>query len=45
VTSLSYQAPTLTVVGSVHQLTQVDKKYGPTDGNTFMGVAITNSSR
>ncbi|HEV3477913.1 MAG TPA: lasso RiPP family leader peptide-containing protein [Gaiellaceae bacterium] len=39
-----YEAPTVRVVGSVHELTQVDKKYGPTDGYTFQGVSITNSS-
>ncbi len=41
----AYQAPILRVVGSVHDLTQIDKKYGPTDGYTFQGVSITNSSR
>ena len=40
-----YEAPGLTVLGSVSQLTLVqDKKYGDSDGFTFMGVSITNSS-
>jgi hypothetical protein len=40
-----YEAPRLTVLGTVHGLTQVqDKKYGHSDGFTFMGVAITNAS-
>ena len=40
-----YEAPTLKVVGSVSALTlQQDKKYGATDGFTFMGVPITNAS-
>jgi hypothetical protein len=39
-----YEPPNLRVVGSVHELTQTDKKYGPTDGYTFQGVSITNAS-
>jgi hypothetical protein len=39
-----YEAPALRIVGSVHALTLQDKTYGPTDGFTLMGVAITNSS-
>jgi hypothetical protein len=41
----TYEAPKLTVLGSVHGLTQVqDKKYGHSDGFTFMGNSITNAS-
>ncbi len=41
----SYEAPVLRVVGSVHELTlQIDKKYGPSDGYTLMGIGITNAS-
>jgi hypothetical protein len=39
-----YEAPALRIVGSVHELTLNDKKFGPTDGFTLMGVSITNSS-
>jgi hypothetical protein len=39
-----YEAPALRIVGSVHALTLQDKKFGPTDGWTLMGVAITNNS-
>jgi hypothetical protein len=42
-----YDAPRLRVVGLVSRLTAddpQDKKFGPTDGFTFMGVAITNAS-
>jgi hypothetical protein len=40
-----YEAPTLKVVGSVSELTlQQDKKFGASDGFTFMGIAITNAS-
>lgn len=39
-----YEAPALTVLGSVHALTQTDKKYGHSDGFTFMGNAIMNAS-
>ena len=39
-----YEAPALKVVGSVGALTLQDKKFGPTDGFTLMGVAITNNS-
>jgi hypothetical protein len=40
-----YEAPRVTELGSVHGLTQVqDKKFGESDGFTFMGVAITNAS-
>jgi hypothetical protein len=40
----SYEAPALKVVGKVSELTLVDKKFGPTDGYTLMGVSITNAS-
>jgi hypothetical protein len=41
----SYEAPVLKVVGKVSELTlQIDKKYGASDGFTFMGIAITNAS-
>jgi hypothetical protein len=41
----SYEAPSLTELGSVHAITQTqDKKYGESDGYTFMGTAITNAS-
>jgi hypothetical protein len=40
-----YEPPSLTLLGSVHALTQQqDKKYGHSDGFTFMGNAITNAS-
>jgi hypothetical protein len=42
----AYEAPAIRLLGSVPELTQqlIDKKVGPTDGFTFMGVAITNAS-
>lgn len=41
----SYEAPVLEVVGSIQELTlTIDKKYGPSDGYTLMGVGITNAS-
>jgi hypothetical protein len=42
--SREYEPPILKTLGTVHDLTLGDKKYGPTDGFTFQGVAITNSS-
>jgi hypothetical protein len=39
-----YEPPALTLLGSVHALTQQDKKYGIADGFTFMGNSITNAS-
>jgi hypothetical protein len=43
--SQSYAAPSLTVLGSVHALTQDQNKgYGGSDGFLFMGVPITNVS-
>jgi hypothetical protein len=43
--SKEYEAPALTLLGSVHSLTLGgDKKYGGSDGYTFMGVPIMNAS-
>jgi hypothetical protein len=43
--SKGYEAPALTVLGSVHALTQQqNKKYGHADGFLFMGNSITNAS-
>jgi hypothetical protein len=40
-----YEAPMLTLLGSVHALTQDQNKiYGGSDGFLFMGVPITNAS-
>jgi len=40
-----YEPPSLTLLGSVHALTQqIDKKLGVSDGFTFMGDSITNAS-
>jgi hypothetical protein len=40
-----YEPPALVLLGSVHALTQQqDKKYGVSDGFTFMGDSITNAS-
>ena len=42
---IAYEAPRVIELGSVHGLTQTqDKKFGESDGFTFMGVAITNNS-
>jgi hypothetical protein len=36
-----YEPPTITVIGSVHELTQgCDKRMGSSDGFTFMGTNI-----
>lgn len=36
-----YEPPRLTIIGTVHELTQgCDKKFGETDGYTFMGAVI-----
>jgi hypothetical protein len=32
------------VLGAVEELTQTDKKFGKSDGFTFMGVSIANNS-
>jgi hypothetical protein len=40
----AYDPPRLTPLGSVHELTLVDKNYGPTDGFTFQGSPIANAS-
>jgi hypothetical protein len=40
-----YEAPALTVLGTFHELTELqDKKYASTDGFTFMGTPIGNAS-
>jgi hypothetical protein len=45
VTHGRYEAPELIVIGSIAALTLgVDKKYGDSDGFTFMGQPITNAS-
>ena len=46
ITAQSYESPQLRVLGRLPELTQQlqDKKFGPTDGFTFMGNAITNAS-
>ena len=45
-TTQGYEPPQLRVLGSLPELTQQlqDKKVGPTDGFTFMGIAIANAS-
>ena len=40
----SYEAPELTILGSASELTLGDKKYGDSDGFTFMGAPIANAS-
>ena len=40
----AYEAPVLTVLGSLHALTMQDKKWGSSDGFTLLGVDITNNS-
>ncbi len=42
----SYEPPELRVLGGVPELTQQlqDKKFGATDGFTFMGISIANAS-
>jgi hypothetical protein len=43
--AVSYEAPRLTELGSLSELTLVqDKKLGHSDGFTFMGQSITNAS-
>jgi len=41
-----YEPPSLSVLGTVHELTLAggDKKYGKSDGFTFMGDSITWNS-
>ena len=39
-----YQAPVLHVLGSLHSLTLQDKTLGKSDGFTFQGAPIMNSS-
>jgi hypothetical protein len=40
----TYEEPELIVLGTVQDLTRADKTYGYSDGNTLLGVPITNSS-
>ena len=41
----SYEAPSLTLIGSVHDLTLgCDKTFGSSDGFTFQGAPITCAS-
>lgn len=43
--SKSYEAPAVRVIGSVAELTLTkDKKFGRSDGFTFLGIPITNNS-
>jgi hypothetical protein len=45
-TQKQYEPPAITVLGTVHTLTQLqDKKYGKSDGFLFMGNSIMNASR
>lgn len=37
---IEYEAPSLTILGSFHDLTLCDKIWGSSDGNTFMGGPI-----
>jgi hypothetical protein len=42
-----YERPTLTVLGTLHELTLascVDKTWGSADGHTMMGISIRCSS-
>jgi hypothetical protein len=42
-----YEPPSLTSLGSVHELTQArhgPKSYGGSDGFSFMGFPVTNAS-
>jgi hypothetical protein len=43
----AYEPPSLTSLGSVHELTQArhgPKSYGGSDGFSFMGFPVTNAS-
>jgi hypothetical protein len=43
----TYESPALVELGTLQELTLadcVDKKWGPVDGHTLMGVAITCNS-
>ena len=42
--TVSYAAPRIVELGKVEQLTLQDKKFGSSDGFTFLGVPITNNS-
>jgi hypothetical protein len=40
-----YTTPEVVVHGSLEEITKIqDKKVGPTDGFSFMGISITNAS-
>ena len=39
-----YEAPKLKVVGLVAELTEQDKKFGDSEGFTFLTIPITNNS-
>ena len=42
---VSYEAPRIVELGKVEQLTLTqDKKFGSSDGFTFLGIPITNNS-
>lgn len=44
-TPVNYEAPTVTVLGSVNELTQIEvQKYGDTNGFTYNGESIANPS-
>jgi hypothetical protein len=43
--SEAYESPALEELGTVQELTQQDKKFGQSDGFTFLGISITNSSQ
>jgi hypothetical protein len=43
-TQSGYERPTLSVLGSVHELTLTDKTLGTYDGFTFLNQPICNTS-
>lgn len=43
-TKPGYEPPELTVLGTVQELTRVDKQFGCCDGDTFHGTPIANNS-
>lgn len=38
-----YKKPEIRELGSIEELTLANKKFGPTDGNTFNGAPISNT--
>lgn len=40
----AYEPPAVRVLGAVHLITRQDKKFGSSDGYTFLGSSITNNS-